>query len=168
MLMISSLVINCLLLKDLGPLDYFLGIEVKSKHDGFLSLFQGKYIGDLLAKNNMLEAKSLPSPKVTWFELSKGGSKLLSNAALYRSVVGALQYATITTPYICFAVNKVQLCQFKTNPLEAHWLAIKRILRSLKDTISWGHRLALFLSLPFLFKPFVMQIGDQKLNNRIS
>ncbi|MCH83335.1 hypothetical protein A2U01_0004154 [Trifolium medium] len=37
---------------------------VKAKPGGHLSLSQGKYIRDLLAKNNMLEAKPLPSPMV--------------------------------------------------------------------------------------------------------
>jgi len=36
-------------LKDLGSLDYFLGIEVKHQSDGSIVLTQGKYIRDLLA-----------------------------------------------------------------------------------------------------------------------
>ncbi|PNX95220.1 hypothetical protein L195_g018404 [Trifolium pratense] len=37
-------------------------ITVKAKPGGHLSLSQGKYIRDLLAKNNMLEAKPFPHP----------------------------------------------------------------------------------------------------------
>jgi histone deacetylase 1/2 len=55
---------------------------------------------------------------------------------MYRSVVGSLQYATITRPEISFAVNKV--CQFMSAPLESHWTAVKRILRYLKGTIHSG------------------------------
>ena len=55
---------------------------------------------------------------------------------MYRSVVGALQYATITRPDIAYSVNKV--CQFMSHPLESHWVAVKRILRYLKGTINFG------------------------------
>jgi len=51
-------------------------------------------------------------------------------------VVGALQYATITRPEISFSVNKG--CQFTTHPCEEHWVAVKRILRYLKGTLTWG------------------------------
>lgn len=53
-----------------------------------------------------------------------------------RSVVGALQYATITRPGISFSINKV--CQIMKEPLEHHWVAVKRILRYLKGTLSCG------------------------------
>ncbi|MCI31608.1 retrovirus-related pol polyprotein from transposon TNT 1-94, partial [Trifolium medium] len=52
---------------------------------------------------------------------------------MYRSVVGALQYATITRPENSFSVNKA--CQFLSQPLESHWTAVKRILRYLRGTL---------------------------------
>nr|KYP58783.1 hypothetical protein KK1_014205 [Cajanus cajan] len=58
-------------------------------------------------------------------KLSKIGSEKFLDVSLYRSVVGALQYATITRPKINFFVNKV--CQFMSNPLEQHWSTVKRI-----------------------------------------
>jgi hypothetical protein len=40
-------------LKDLGPLRYFLGIEVKHTSDG-IHLSQAKYIADILARPGMV------------------------------------------------------------------------------------------------------------------
>nr|KYP41292.1 Retrovirus-related Pol polyprotein from transposon TNT 1-94 [Cajanus cajan] len=84
-------------LKDVGDLDYFLGIEVKTQSDGSLILTQSKYIRDLLNRTDMEASKPISSPMV---------------------IVGALQYATITRPEISFSVNKV--CQFMSHPLAHH------------------------------------------------
>src|ERR1044072_409456 len=123
-------------LKQLGPLDYFLGVQVKHLQNGSLLLSQSKYIQDLLHRANMDEAKSLPTPMVGTCKLTKLGSDYMDDPTLYRSIVGALQYATLTHPEICFSVNKV--CQFLSQPLEEHWKAVKRILRYLKGTIDQG------------------------------
>ncbi|XP_043690862.1 uncharacterized mitochondrial protein AtMg00810-like [Telopea speciosissima] len=60
----------------------------------------------------------------------------MDNPTLYRSVVGGLQYATLTRPDISFFFNKV--CQFMHRPRIEHWTAVKRILRYLKSTIDHG------------------------------
>src|SRR3954468_5840242 len=54
----------------------------------------------------------------------------------YRSIVGALQYLTLTRPDISFSVNKV--CQYLHAPTTAHWTAAKRILRYVQGTIHVG------------------------------
>ncbi|MCH95853.1 retrovirus-related Pol polyprotein from transposon TNT 1-94 [Trifolium medium] len=84
----------------------------------------------------MLECNSISTPMVSTCKLSKVGSDKFCDPSLYRSVVGSLQYATITRPEIAYAVNKV--CQFMSNPLESHWSAVKRILRYLKGTLHMG------------------------------
>jgi histone deacetylase 1/2 len=58
------------------------------------------------------------------------------DAFRYRSVVGGLQYLTLTRPDISFAVNKV--CQYLSQPTDAHWEAVKRILRYVKGTLQVG------------------------------
>ena len=130
--------------KQLGSLDYFLGIGVHSLSSGAPLMTQYTYIRDLLTKTNMLEAKPISSPMTSSCKLSKDGSDLLQDASFYRSVVGALQYVTITHLELSFVVNKV--CQFMSAPLESHWTTVKRILRYLKGALHSG--LILYLASP--------------------
>lgn len=84
----------------------------------------------------MTNAKGISTPMVGGAKLTRYGANYFDNPTLYRSIVGALQYATLTRPEISFAVNKV--CQFLSQPVEEHWKAVKRILRYLKATIHHG------------------------------
>ena len=123
-------------LKQLGKLDYFLGIEIKSVADGIILLTQSKYIRDLLQKTKMAEAQFISSPKTANCKLTKVDLDFFSNPSLYRSVVGALQYTTITRPELSYAVNKV--CQFMAHPMDSDWTAVKHILSYLKGFIRHG------------------------------
>jgi histone deacetylase 1/2 len=124
-------------LKDLGELHYFLGIEVSKVRNGIL-LTQEKYANDILERVGMSQCKPVNSPMSTSEKLSRYEGSILGpkDATNYRSVVGALQYLTLTRPDISFAVNKV--CQFLHAPTTVHWAAVKRILRYLKQTTNVG------------------------------
>lgn len=122
-------------LKDLGTLNYFLGIEVQCLPGG-MHLSQQRYITELLRKTKMLDANPQPTPMPSNLRLSRHTGDPVEDATLYRSVVGALQYATITRPEISFSVNKVS--QFMHSPLQPHWKAVKRILRYLRGTLHFG------------------------------
>jgi histone deacetylase 1/2 len=62
------------------------------------------------------------------------GTPLGSNdITQYRSIVGALQYLTLTRPDISFSVNKVY--QFLHAPTTSYWTVAKRILRYIKGTL---------------------------------
>ncbi|KAM3215020.1 hypothetical protein ACQJBY_067149 [Aegilops geniculata] len=127
-------------IKDLGRLEYFLGLEA-SFHSGGMTLTQKKYALDLLHRVNMENCKSTSTPLATSESLSRHSGALLSidDSFRYRSIVGALQYLTLTRPDISFAVNKV--CQFLSQPTQVHWEAVKRILRYIKGTLDMGLRI---------------------------
>jgi histone deacetylase 1/2 len=124
-------------LKDLGELSYFLGIEVSPRQGGIV-LSQGKYASDLLNKVGMIKCKISPTPLSATEKLSREDGTLLSveDATRYRSIVGGLQYLTLTRPDLAFSVNKV--CQFLHAPTTVHWSAVKRILRYVKGSMDIG------------------------------
>ncbi|KAJ9672694.1 hypothetical protein PVL29_026062 [Vitis rotundifolia] len=122
-------------LRDLGPLSYFLGIQAQQQ-GSVLHLNQQKYIADLLHRTQMEASKPALTPGSLGRTLSQSDGVPLPDPSEYRRIVGALQYVTLTRPDIAFAVNKA--CQFMAKPSDVHWLAVKRILRYLKGTISLG------------------------------
>jgi histone deacetylase 1/2 len=111
-------------LKDLGNLQYFLGIEVNKLGDG-LKLSQERYAEDVLQRAGMHKCKAIDTPLFSTKKLSvtEGEPLRTEDATRYRSIVGALQYLTLTRPDISFSVNKV--CQFLHAPTSVHWSAVK-------------------------------------------
>lgn len=131
--------------KDLGSLSYFLRLEITQLSNGLL-LSQRNYIKDLLTRSKMLHAKPITSPMRASLQLSKFDSPSFDDVTLFRSIVGGLQYFSLTRPDISYVVNKV--CQFMNTPKLSHWVAVKRILCYLKATINHG----LFFSSQSSFK----------------
>jgi len=101
-----------------------------------LHLSQSKYIVDLLRHVNMDGAKPYSAPCTSGKRLLASDGDPLPEPSLYRHIIGALQYCTLTKPDISFTVN--QLCQFLHCPTTAHLSTAKRVLRYLKGTLDFG------------------------------
>ena len=118
---------------DLGPANFFLGIELIPTPNGYF-LSQSKYILSLLQKAHMDKVKPTSNP-CSFSKLTD--STKFHDPTLYRSIVGALQYLTTTRPDISFSVNKA--CQVMQAPMSSDWTDVKHLLHYLKHTISDGH-----------------------------
>lgn len=121
-------------MKDLGSLSYFLGIEVLN-HGSSLILSQTKYATDLLSKAGMQDCKPSPSPSSSKPAVFYPDPEFL-DPHWFRTVVGSLQYLTLTKPEISFAVNLA--CQHMHKPHYSHFVAVKRILRYIKGSLQEG------------------------------
>nr|GEU64325.1 hypothetical protein [Tanacetum cinerariifolium] len=93
-------------IKDLGALNYFLGLEATYSTNG-LFLNQSKYAKEILTRSNMIDAKPAPTPLGANVFIFSMGDPFL-NPTHYCFIVGALQYLTITRPDISYAVNQVR------------------------------------------------------------
>ena len=124
-------------MKDLGRLHYFLGIEVHYFSGGMI-LSQSKYACDLLDRAHMSGSKAIPTP-MSIKNNASDVSTPFPDPRLFRSIVGGLQYLTMTRPDISFSVNSV--CQHMQSPTIGHFQVVKHILRYLNGTIDVGFRL---------------------------
>ena len=84
----------------------------------------------------MIGAKAYSAPCISGSKLSVSSGEPLPDPNVYRQMVGALQYCTLTRPDIAYSVN--QLCQHLHSPTTLHWTARKWVLRYLKGTPNHG------------------------------
>ncbi|XP_015160678.1 uncharacterized mitochondrial protein AtMg00810-like [Solanum tuberosum] len=118
-------------MKDLGPLHFFLKVEVKY-FEGGIHLNQSKYAAELLAKTEMTLSKAVAIHLAQKHGLNEVVGSLV-DASLYRMIVGSLQYLTLTRPDITHAVNLAS--QFMRSPNTEHLQGVKRILSKLGVTV---------------------------------
>ncbi|KAL8142900.1 LOW QUALITY PROTEIN: hypothetical protein V2J09_015932 [Rumex salicifolius] len=112
-------------LKDLGPLNYFLGVEVLPTIDGIF-LSQHKYVSYLLHHAGMSAANPSSTLLSTTTSLLKSGGTPLESPTEYKDLVGSLQHLSLTQPDVAFATNR--LSQFMQQPCTDHWNALWRVL----------------------------------------
>ncbi|KAM1270153.1 hypothetical protein ACFX2G_002244 [Malus domestica] len=132
---LKQILSRCFRIKDLGPLKYFLGVEVARSKAG-IAISQRKYTLDILEEAGLLGAKPSKVPMEPDLVLLPTGSDLLKDPTQYRRMVGKLIYLTITRPEITYAVNT--LSQFMQEPRRHHLDAAHRLLRYLKNAPGQG------------------------------
>eukprot|EP00268_Persea_americana_P067870 TRINITY_DN9389_c0_g1_i18.p1 TRINITY_DN9389_c0_g1~~TRINITY_DN9389_c0_g1_i18.p1 ORF type:complete len:262 (-),score=26.33 TRINITY_DN9389_c0_g1_i18:484-1269(-) len=122
-------------MKDLGPLNYFLGLEVHQFAKGIV-LHQHKYALDLIEMAGLQGSAPVNTPVEVNVKLQQDSGDPLFDPTLYRRLVGSLIYLTITRPDISYAVNLVS--QFMTDPRHRHLAMVRRIIKYLIRTPTHG------------------------------
>ena len=122
-------------IKHLGPLRYFLGIEVAYSSNG-LFICQWNYTIDLLQDLGKEDSRPLPTPIEANHRLGADDNEALVDPGSYQRLVGKLIYLTHTRPDIAYTVGV--LSQFMHTPRVSHLHAVHRVLRFLKGTIGRG------------------------------
>lgn len=122
-------------MSDLGPLSYYLSIEVKQQSNGtFLS--QSSYAAKILEKCGMSNCNVVQTPMEARLHFSKYSTCEPVDPTLYRSIVGSLRYLTHTRPDITYAVGIVS--RYMEKRATDHLAAVKHILRYVKGTLNFG------------------------------
>uniref|UniRef100_A0ACD5TT03 Uncharacterized protein n=1 Tax=Avena sativa TaxID=4498 RepID=A0ACD5TT03_AVESA len=118
---------------DLGPLRYFVGIEVSSTSDDFY-ISQEKYIQDLLARAALGDERTVETPMELNVNLQPTDGDHLPDPTRYRHLVGSLVYLAVTRPDISYPVYI--LSQFVSAPTIVHYSHLLRVLCYLRGTIT--------------------------------
>ncbi|GKA11892.1 ribonuclease H-like domain-containing protein [Tanacetum coccineum] len=126
------------LIKDLGSLKYFLGIEI-IENDLGLCMTQRKYCMELLHKYGLLAARpvDIPLPENTILSCDETeNDKYHFDFTTYQKLVRKLIYLTNTRPDISYDVHC--LSQHMHSHLQSHFKSSLRVLRYLKGSSGCG------------------------------
>lgn len=117
--------------KDLGKLQYFLGMEIaRSKQGIFVS--QRRYVLNLLKETGKLGCKPASTPQERNWTSKISNNDPPVDREQYQRLVGKLIYLSLTRPDIAYSVSVVS--QYMHSPTKRHYEAVQQILRYLKGT----------------------------------
>jgi len=126
-------------MKDLGELNYFLGIQVhRDKERKIIHISQSGYNRAILERYGMQNSKPANVPLSSGARLTKAtATDTLTDQREYQSIVGSLMYAMLATrPDLAQSIQ--QISQFSQKPMKTHEKAAKQGLRYLNGTIDVG------------------------------
>nr|GEW60745.1 uncharacterized mitochondrial protein AtMg00810-like [Tanacetum cinerariifolium] len=93
-------------IKDLGPLYYYIVIEILRNSAG-LAMSQRKYALDLLKYADTLDVKPVPTPIDPIVKLNETDGDPLADPTQYRTIMGKLIYLALTRPDLSFAAQSL-------------------------------------------------------------
>ena len=112
-------------MSDLGPLSFYLVIEVHQDDSGITLLRQTAYakrVVELAMEERLKVSRDNTTEEV--------------DATQYRRLVGSLRYLAHTRPDLAFSVRYVS--RFMQRPMIEHQQAVKRIIRYVVGTLDHG------------------------------
>jgi hypothetical protein len=121
------------LMSDLGPLRYFLEIEISSTPEGFF-LSQEKHIQDLLDRASLTDHQTAETPMELNVHLVATDGEPLEDPTHYHHIVGSLVYLGVIRLDILYSVHI--LSQFVSASTQIHYSHILHVMHYLRGTIS--------------------------------
>ncbi|RVW46329.1 Retrovirus-related Pol polyprotein from transposon RE1 [Vitis vinifera] len=122
-------------MKYLGPLKYFLRIEVSRSSEGIF-LSQRKYTLDILQETGMSGCQPVDTPIEEGLKLCVEPNQVSTDKGKYQRLVGRLMHLAHTRPDLTYAL--IIVSQHMHNTGEQHINAVMRILRYLKNAPGKG------------------------------
>ncbi|KAJ9558542.1 hypothetical protein OSB04_013156 [Centaurea solstitialis] len=131
---------KCFQMKDLGEAAYILGIKIyRNRSKRLIGLSQSTYIDKILKRFRMDESKKGFIPTQHGIVLSKAQCPVSSEdqdkmkSIPYASAIGSIMYAMLCTrPDVAYSISVTS--RYQQNPGEAHWVAVKNILKYMRRT----------------------------------
>ncbi|KAJ9566740.1 hypothetical protein OSB04_002706 [Centaurea solstitialis] len=128
---------KCFQMQDLGEAAYILGIKIyRNRSRRLIELSQSTYIDKMLKRFRMDESKKEFIPMQHDMVLSKAQCPVSSQdrdkmkSIPYASTIGSIMYAMLCIrPDVAYIISVTS--RYQQNPGEAHWVAVKNILKYL-------------------------------------
>jgi hypothetical protein len=119
----------------IGELSFFIGLQITQRSKGMF-ISQEKYLRQMLKRFQMEDSKPVDTPMVTGCKLRKQDDSPDVDQSSYRSMIGSILYITTSRLDIMHAFGMVG--RYQSAPKQIHFLVLKRIFRSLKETMNYG------------------------------
>jgi hypothetical protein len=122
-------------MSDLGPLSFYLGIEVHQDDSGII-LRQTGYAKHVVELAGLTDCIPALTPMEERLKLSRDSMIEEVDTMQYQRLVGSLRYRAHTRPDLAFSVGYVS--RFMQRPTMEHQQAVKGIIRYVAGTLDHG------------------------------